>query len=248
MFQIILVGGWTDRNDTRNPMNIFPYTNDNGSISDGIQNTDKVEFDVTIPYNDLDLNKVSVKVTYSDYSTETKYFDYDNKDNVDVYYSSTSPPTHDGITFEPSSYNWETDQQVHLIFQFTGGTIYQADVKLYNCKEVNEATETFFTGIEEERETEQFLLCQNCPNPFKNCTEIEYTLPRNSQVKVIIYNIAGQRVKTLIDANKKAGTYVVHWDGRDNRGEQVADGVYLYEIGAGDYSDRKKMILLGGVR
>ncbi|MEW6412402.1 MAG: FG-GAP-like repeat-containing protein [Candidatus Zixiibacteriota bacterium] len=89
-----------------------------------------------------------------------------------------------------------------------------------------------------------FGLSQNHPNPFNPETEIAFALPVASGVKLEIFNIAGQRVTTLVDADYPAGEHVVVWDGTDNGGVQVATGMYLYRIQAGDFVSSRKMVLI----
>jgi len=86
---------------------------------------------------------------------------------------------------------------------------------------------------------DDFKLFNNYPNPFNPETKIRYNLPKNTKVKLNIYNIVGRQVKTLIDDYKTAGSYEVIFDG-----SELASGVYLYTLEAGDYKDVKKMILL----
>jgi hypothetical protein len=90
----------------------------------------------------------------------------------------------------------------------------------------------------------RFELSQNYPNPFNPVTTIEYNLPRRSHVTIEIYNILGQKVRTLIDREESAGSYAITWDGRTNIGQQAATGVYLYRLQAGDHIETKKMLLL----
>ncbi|MBU1319944.1 MAG: VCBS repeat-containing protein [candidate division Zixibacteria bacterium] len=89
-----------------------------------------------------------------------------------------------------------------------------------------------------------FALNQNHPNPFNPTTEISFSLPSDSYVKLEIHNIMGQRVTTLVDDYKQAGYHTVTWSGRDDGGASVASGVYFYRIEAGEYSDCKKMLLM----
>jgi hypothetical protein len=89
-----------------------------------------------------------------------------------------------------------------------------------------------------------FALSQNYPNPFNPETQIEYALPKASQVKLTIYNLLGQKVTTLVDEFQTVGFKTVHWDGKDDQGTEVASGVYFYKLKAGDFSETKKMILL----
>ncbi len=88
-----------------------------------------------------------------------------------------------------------------------------------------------------------FALLGNYPNPFNPETTIEYQLPRASRVEIAIYNLAGQLVRTLHQAHQPAGKYKLSWDGKDERGNKVSSGVYLYRMHAGEFSTTKKMIL-----
>jgi hypothetical protein len=99
----------------------------------------------------------------------------------------------------------------------------------------------------EEREAlrpESFSLSQNYPNPFNPQTQIKYALPYDCDVKVSIYNILGRRVRVLVDEHQSAGYRSVHWDGKDEQGDDVASGIYFYKIQAGDFQKTKKMVLL----
>jgi len=91
---------------------------------------------------------------------------------------------------------------------------------------------------------DQFSLSQNYPNPFNSTTIIEYDLPIPTHVTVEIYNMLGQKVRTLVDDNRAAGYYRVEWDGNTESGRTAATGVYLYRIKAGNLVEIKKMILL----
>lgn len=99
-------------------------------------------------------------------------------------------------------------------------------------------------GAEEGLRPESFSLFQNYPNPFNPETQINYALPQDCQVRITVYNLLGQRVRTLVDEPQSAGYRTVHWDGKDEQGVDVASGVYFYKIKAGDFVDSKKMLLL----
>jgi len=87
-------------------------------------------------------------------------------------------------------------------------------------------------------------LDQNRPNPFRGQTAIKYQLPAESPVKINVYNISGQLVRTLVDAKQLPGYYNIAWNGRDNSGRPVSAGVYFYRLNAGDINLTKKMVLL----
>ena len=93
-----------------------------------------------------------------------------------------------------------------------------------------------------------FQLNQNYPNPFNAGTNISYGIPdtkaQNVHVTLNIYNVNGQLVRTLVNEEKTAGFYSVHWDGLDSQARAVTSGVYFYQIKAGDYLSIKKMGML----
>jgi hypothetical protein len=91
---------------------------------------------------------------------------------------------------------------------------------------------------------QKFELGQNVPNPFNPNTAITFAVPRPSQVRIDVFNVMGQKVRTLADEYSKAGYKRVEWDGTDANGNSVASGVYLYRMTAGDFSETKKMLLL----
>lgn len=90
----------------------------------------------------------------------------------------------------------------------------------------------------------QYALFQNYPNPFNPSTNIEFVLFKSGQVEIEIFNILGQKVRTLVNSHLKAGHKVVDWDGKDDQGREVTSGLYFYRIQAGDFVESKKMLLL----
>jgi hypothetical protein len=88
------------------------------------------------------------------------------------------------------------------------------------------------------------VLYQNYPNPFNAATCINFSLLSPAQVEVVVYNLLGQQVRTLMDDKRSPGDHSAHWDGTDHSGSDVASGVYFYRISAGDFVDSRKMILL----
>lgn len=90
----------------------------------------------------------------------------------------------------------------------------------------------------------EYELFNNYPNPFNPETIIEYMVPKTGQVKMAIYNVLGQNVRTLVDAHQPAGTYTVMWNGRDNQGNKLSSGVYFYQLIGENALITKKMTLL----
>jgi len=91
---------------------------------------------------------------------------------------------------------------------------------------------------------ESYELLQNYPNPFNPETEIRFQLPETNHVVLRIFNTLGQEIRTLANGQYEAGYHSVHWDSKDNNGNPVSSGVYLYQLHAGNFSQVKKMILL----
>lgn len=89
-----------------------------------------------------------------------------------------------------------------------------------------------------------YSLSQNWPNPFNPITQIEYALPERCHVKLIIYNVRGQKVMTLVDEEQSPGYKAVRWNARNQTGNEVASGIYFYRLEAGSYIKVEKMLLL----
>lgn len=90
----------------------------------------------------------------------------------------------------------------------------------------------------------RYALDRNYPNPFNPTTHIQYELATAGQVKLVIFDILGKQVASLVDQRQTAGRYQVTWDGRDSMGRRVATGVYFYRIESGDFNKTQKMLLM----
>ncbi len=88
------------------------------------------------------------------------------------------------------------------------------------------------------------LEASNYPNPFNPVTTIAYSLPEESQISILIYNIKGQKVKTLATGTQPAGDYNVTWDGKDESGKDVTSGIYFYKLRTDNKELTRKMLLL----
>ncbi|RMG20289.1 MAG: T9SS C-terminal target domain-containing protein [Methanobacteriota archaeon] len=101
------------------------------------------------------------------------------------------------------------------------------------------------TGIKNNyvNKAQKYHLYQNYPNPFNPTTTISYDLPKAGQVKLTIYNMLGQKIKSLINHRQLPGQYSVTWDGKDDLGNEVPSGIYLYQLQVGNSIQAKKMIL-----
>ncbi len=91
---------------------------------------------------------------------------------------------------------------------------------------------------------DQYSLSQNYPNPFNPVTRFGFGLPEDSDVRIRIYNLRGEYVRTLVNERRAAGYYFVQWDAKDDRGRQLPSGMYLTVLESGSFRSVKKMILL----
>jgi len=104
------------------------------------------------------------------------------------------------------------------------------------------------TDVEDEEEMADIVkavhLFQNYPNPFNPETRIRFELPSRGRVKLCIYSVKGQLIRTLIEKDMTAGPHSVHWNGLDDSGQSVASGVYFYSLSTPQVNESRKMILL----
>ncbi|MCC7429814.1 carboxypeptidase regulatory-like domain-containing protein [bacterium] len=103
------------------------------------------------------------------------------------------------------------------------------------------------TEVTEETNPEvskNFVLANNFPNPFNPTTKIEFAIPEFSNVKISVYNVLGQLVKTLINQNLEKGSYKTSWNGTNESGKSVSSGIYFYRLEAGNFNQTKKMLFL----
>jgi flagellar hook assembly protein FlgD len=89
-----------------------------------------------------------------------------------------------------------------------------------------------------------FKLDRSFPNPFRGTTTIAFALPQPGRVRVMIYDLRGRLVRTLVDDRREPGRYRTHWDGRNAAGQQVASGVYFIRYDSGSRSLTERTVLL----
>ena len=138
-----------------------------------------------------------------------------------------------GTTTERRSYSFTDDNVLSGTYTYRLKQIdFDGSFEYSNGVEVNVFSATDFT------------LAQNFPNPFNPDTQIRFDLPAAVNVRLVVFDLLGREVRTLIDNSMPAGAYHVMWDGRDFRGLPVGTGTYIYRITAGSFSDVHKMLLL----
>lgn len=89
-----------------------------------------------------------------------------------------------------------------------------------------------------------FALGENFPNPFNPKTDIRYQISDSRSVELVVYDVLGRKVKTLVNKKQQPGRYQVSWEGRNDAGQRVASGFYFYRLTAGDFVKTRKMILI----
>jgi len=89
-----------------------------------------------------------------------------------------------------------------------------------------------------------FALHKNYPNPFNPITTINYDLPKEANVRIVIYDLMGREVRTLVNTHQRAGYQTIHWNALDNSGRQVSSGYYFYVMDSDNFHKTQKMLLL----
>lgn len=89
-----------------------------------------------------------------------------------------------------------------------------------------------------------FALAQNFPNPFNPSTKITFDVPKKAHVNLVIYNVLGQQVRTLVNKELDANSYSVTWEGNNDSGVKVASGMYFYKLISADFVKSRKMMLV----
>jgi len=119
----------------------------------------------------------------------------------------------------------------------SGGTTSIAQISQEVISELSENPDT------PEALPKTLSLGQNYPNPFNPATNIRYALPEAGQVKLMIFNITGQLVKTLVDGEQTAGFKTIRWQGKDSNGRNVSSGIYFVRLDAGEQKFSRRIIL-----
>jgi|SaaInlStandDraft_1057018.scaffolds.fasta_scaffold41059_2 hypothetical protein len=138
--------------------------------------------------------------------------------------------------------NFECNGDIALFGDNTSSYWWRSGLDTSNCEyQFGEQQLTLSDNI---NNPEKFRLIQNYPNPFNPLTNISYELPEDSFVSITIYNMLGNVVNNIVRTKQSSGYKTVQWNAKDNLGQPVSAGVYLYSIETKDFRQTKKMILL----
>jgi hypothetical protein len=162
----------------------------------------------------------------------------------DQVYGSIYIPILGAYYFSSTGNNWVVIDSTRAILPYDlavlGGRLYSAREDGLWSAELNPSN----SNSEDRLLPDQIQISQNYPNPFNSRTLIAYDTPSNEPVTIEVFNLLGQKVKTLVNETKTAGSYRIEWSGDNDAGIPVSTGVYLYRIMAADIVLTKTMLLL----
>ena len=169
----------------------------------------------------------------------------------DLQYQKTTSASWISILRIPANYRTKT----YSIGGLQNGVAYNVRVRVHNLNpdpELSLSAWTTVTAIPSEDVAAKqvasipasFELAAAYPNPFNPSTTISYALPQAADVRLDIYNVMGQRVRTLVAADQPAGYYAVEWQATDDSGHTLSSGVYFYRLQAGAFRATKRMLLM----
>jgi hypothetical protein len=154
----------------------------------------------------------------------------------------------DGVIDVANMFNGEQfNGTVTLGFKSNGmnsSYVFELTNALVTDKENNISQIAKLSSITAKATPQVYSLSKNYPNPFNPTTTIEYAIPSNGKVELVVYNMAGQKVRTMVNETKEAGFFKAVWDGRNDRGETVASGLYFYKLVSGKFNKIEKMTLV----
>ncbi|MFC2085389.1 T9SS type A sorting domain-containing protein, partial [Bacteroidota bacterium] len=120
----------------------------------------------------------------------------------------------------------------------------EANVTLKGSVSLNDKYDVELLPVALRQIPTEYALDQNYPNPFNPTTKIKYQVPENAKITLAIYNMLGERVRTLVNEIREAGYYTVEWDGRNDYGTQISSGVYIYRMFSDKFVATKKMMFI----
>jgi immune inhibitor A len=156
-------------------------------------------------------------------------------DHADPFPGSTDNRNFSGATSPNSNSYSGTGTSVSIVNISNSGANMTADVTVGTPQGIT-SYDDLLPG--------RIRLLGNVPNPFNPVTAIAFEVFEESPVKLEVFNITGQRVKILSDDIFREGTYLIRWDGKDDKGHEVGSGVYFYRVSSGGRSVSKKMLKL----
>ena len=193
--------------------------------------TDKINFNSDVKCGISDDGKYSI--TWQNYEDSRRVFSQCfSPGNVSLslpFWSALSDRTHS----QDYPHTFLNNDKLYVF--------YQGDGSWANVIDINNAP-VEVKDLSEDNES--FELIENYPNPFNPITTMSYELPEQSDVKMIIHDISGRSIREWTRENQSAGNYEITWDAKDQHGNMLPSGVYIYSLFAGNQVESKKMVLL----
>lgn len=180
--------------------------------------------------NQVEIGRASLtNILVPDFSVYISEFELNHGYNIDFYADHNGNGIYDA---PPADHAWRlsfNSSTGDFVQGFTHNTNF-TDIQWPNPSPVDEDE---FSGLND------YQLLQNYPNPFNPSTKIEFSIPDYANVKLIVYNLLGQEIKTLVNEFKESGTYTVNFDAGG-----LSSGVYIYKIESNGFTQTRRMTLL----
>ena len=232
-------GGWPESGE----IDIMEHVGYNPNWIHGTIHTDA--------YNHMDGTQLGGQIHINDASSNFHFYSIEWSDESikwyvdDIQFYDFYNDQQDDFT------TWPFNQDFHLILNLAiGGTwggqqgiddsAFSAQFKIDYVKVYEAAQLSSYDRLL----TNSYNLHQNYPNPFNPITTLDYDLPDDAIVNITIYDMMGRVVNNLVSSHQTAGYKSLQWDARNNAGQPVSAGVYLYRIETGEFRQTKKMVLL----
>jgi len=203
-------------------------TSANGPQSDGVFGAQSIEFAFRPSTGDSSLLGFEVKIPFSEFngSPTTRFQIFAFGVSSTAYFSDVTIPGN----IASGNPGFDAD------FNNIDGGPFHTDWQYINMPS------KIFRSISANKP--QFRLIGNYPNPFNPVTTIKYEVEKAGRVELTIYNLLGQKIRTLVNKQQPAGQYQVKWNGHNDRGRPLPSGVYLYRLRTEGFDQTQKMILL----
>jgi len=134
-----------------------------------------------------------------------------------------------------------------LLYKFVDNRLENHQTYYYKLEDIDVEGRFAYHGpievtVQEVKPPDDYYIQQNFPNPFNPSTKIYYGLPEAARVKLLIYNLRGELVRTLVNEEQQPGHLIATWDGLSDSGHRVPSGVYIYRLEANNFRQVKKML------
>ncbi len=219
-------------------LNIAAYTlisSGNALPPPAVIQTGDIQYDAKIgePYEGVFIRLNNVTVTNPDADSYHNWHISDGSGTAQM----DAPATAVQYTYEP-----KLNDHIEFILGCVEYTYDQFEIEVRSDDDIGPVT----TGVAETsaQVPVEFSLSQNYPNPFNPSTQFIYTVPEDTDLRIEIFNVLGQRVRTLVNGNVQAGRHTVTWNGRDDAQVELASGIYFCRFQAGDIRRVQKMVLM----